>query len=984
MCAQWRKQIRNKKRLRSRRGIALVFTLGILGLLTVLALGFASTAMISRKVAYNTANVTTAQMLAQSALERVRLALFKGIPENMIYSRPASGNIDYDWLWKLHTDLDGVNLYTFPDNYSSSTSGLPAWQYVKGTKGEIIGRFAYVVKTEKGKLDPSVHYGEKIFPLNPDNDYETPAGPADSLLRKGKSEAEIDFFNFKPAVDILTTNKKMTMLNEIKARSDGSAGAEGYLHRYGRFAELSDLANKLEVTDTAEKAKLYNVFEFCSSPDPEAFWLDRNGNGKIEREEFYHRFNLGARLPYTRDANGMITASQWDNMKIDDLLADTKLYSESVVSVNASNVTEPVTGGIPWLKNWKYNPSETEPSNEWNDDLVKKQIAANIIQYCRSESSPTVTDLADDADWIADPGPAVAGIGRHPFVNEVGVALSVMPNVTPIPNSDGSTSYSLQYSFEFNCGVELIDMFHIASLSDKTIKIKVLGSYSFKYWNPEKGKYEEYTDGKIELNLDSSTSSANTLTWSDGYSSFWLEKLNSSFVLPVAPVVFTVTDVASVDDVPARISDIRFYVKKVVVEYDGKQRDFAYVSAGKSEKETPVFIFEGKQAFDLKANTNHIFVTAWQTDDPRVNHYSSDWKRTDKYDDKADYKSVYDTAGTPGKVNSTVTCENSNETIQDIEMRTDPAAKSATARISTAYIRHAPMESLWELGAISRAEKWKTLNLTKTDTTNSKLGQADGGGGKYADGDGAILDQVKLTSKIASYGKINLNTDSHGVLHALFAGIKTGADALYSDYRRGTDYPLMEHDAVVETNDCLLCKIASISSHTPLKTRAELLAGDQNHADANVRSLLGVISAKLVNPSVQTDAEREQIIGKVINLTKAESTNEINVVILAQTIKDIGPESGAITIQKYWGSNDNQRYRRAGYLRAPRQTESNPKWTKLTLPSGFSLAESASITGKARGTYKNGADLITGEAKLVVIMYKNNGVWKIRRYEYAE
>ena len=45
----------------SRRGVALIFTLGILGLLTVLALGFASTAIINRKVAYNTANTAAAQ-----------------------------------------------------------------------------------------------------------------------------------------------------------------------------------------------------------------------------------------------------------------------------------------------------------------------------------------------------------------------------------------------------------------------------------------------------------------------------------------------------------------------------------------------------------------------------------------------------------------------------------------------------------------------------------------------------------------------------------------------------------------------------------------------------------------------------------------------------------------------------------------------------------------------------------------------------------
>ena len=993
------KIIRGKNRPHSRRGIALIFTLGILGLLTVLALGFASTAMINRKVANNTANRTAAQLLAQSALERVRFALDKGISVDKIYSRspssPGTGTghgsqytVDYDWLWKLHTDSDGVNLYTFPDNYSASTKGLPAWQYVKGPNGEIIGRFAYVVKAEKGKLDPSVHFGEKIFPRTPDPDYETPDGPSGKLLRKGKNEAEIDFVNYNSS-DTDLQDWQSTMKTELAKteRSTKDSGDREYLDKLGRFADIADLAEVLGVTAQTDKDKLNEVFEFRSSPDPEAFWLDRNGNGEIDKEEYYHRFNLGARLPYTR-SGGVITGSQWDSMKVDDLLKDAKLYSETVVTSSETDANEPDTGGIPWLNNWKYNPSTSSDSGvskDWTGDLMKKQIAANIIQYCRQESANTVTDLADDsADWIAS-APAVAGIGRHPLLNEIGVVLSVHPHVESVENSDGTTSYTLQYNFVFNCGVELIDLFQIENLNTKQIKIKVQGSYSFKYWDPATGSEQEYKDGKIEFNLDSSATSK-TLTWSGGYtdaaSSFWLDG-QQSFDLPAAPAT-----VADPDSLTLSISDIRFHVDKVVLEYEGKQRDYAHVSTGATLEAATVFN-EGGTSFALDKNTNHFFVSAWETDDPRVNHYASDWTRTDRLvKTGTSHTTAYGSAGTAGGKNNGVTCQNADPDKQDLETKDNPAATSASDRLSTAYIRHAPMESLWELGTISRAEKWKTLNLTKTDTTNSKLGQANGGGGEYKDGDGAILDQVKLTSKIASYGKVNLNTDSHRVLHALFTNVKVGQNATYKDYSAGENYSLTSHDAI--TADCLPCKIASISTHTPLKTRAELLAAGQTHKDSNVQTLLGEISAKLLQPSSSapaTDAEREQLIGKVINLTKADATNEINVVILAQTIKDIGPESGTITVQKYWGK-DPEYYRRAGYRRSPRQTESNPQWTTLdkdNIPDAIKNNEGDIFPiSKTRGQYANGADQITGEAKLVVIMYKDNGIWRIRRYEYAE
>ncbi|MDD3886857.1 MAG: hypothetical protein PHI35_08290 [Victivallaceae bacterium] len=60
---------------RRQRGVALLFTLGIISLLLVLGLAFVTTSIMARKVAANNSNRSQAKMLAQSAVSRAALAV---------------------------------------------------------------------------------------------------------------------------------------------------------------------------------------------------------------------------------------------------------------------------------------------------------------------------------------------------------------------------------------------------------------------------------------------------------------------------------------------------------------------------------------------------------------------------------------------------------------------------------------------------------------------------------------------------------------------------------------------------------------------------------------------------------------------------------------------------------------------------------------------------------------------------------------------
>ena len=56
-------------------GVALLFALGILSLLLVLGLAFASNALLAQKVARNNSNRSQAKLLAQSAISRIATAI---------------------------------------------------------------------------------------------------------------------------------------------------------------------------------------------------------------------------------------------------------------------------------------------------------------------------------------------------------------------------------------------------------------------------------------------------------------------------------------------------------------------------------------------------------------------------------------------------------------------------------------------------------------------------------------------------------------------------------------------------------------------------------------------------------------------------------------------------------------------------------------------------------------------------------------------
>lgn len=125
------------------KGIALLFTLGMLTVLLVLAIGFATTSITQRKSAASNVYGTTARLLAESTLERVMGTLQFYDESSFIYSHcdanshpssPTENRGTIDGLYKIETAETGpISGYT----------GIN-WEYMTAD-GKIIGRVAYVI-----------------------------------------------------------------------------------------------------------------------------------------------------------------------------------------------------------------------------------------------------------------------------------------------------------------------------------------------------------------------------------------------------------------------------------------------------------------------------------------------------------------------------------------------------------------------------------------------------------------------------------------------------------------------------------------------------------------------------------------------------------------------------------------------------------------------------------------------------------------------
>ncbi len=183
--------------------------------------------------------------------------------------------------------------------------------------------------------------------------------------------------------------------------------------------------------------------------------------------------------------------------------------------------------------------------------------------------------------------------------------------------------------------------------------------------------------------------------------------------------------------------------------------------------------------------------------------------------------------------------------------------------VSTAYIRNAPIQYMWELGAVHRGSSWSTINLHTYRYLTIQV-MPSSGFASYLEGDANILSQVKLNDDLESSGKVNVNTYNTNVLTGLLTGITIGGG-----------YESPETGVVLANAGTLVSMITSNNGSVgglPFRFRAQLaMIPEFTNGTAGAQD---------------NDRAKEEIIGKFINITNVRQ-NIFSFVVSAQIVKDM-------------------------------------------------------------------------------------------------
>ena len=1038
-------KIRSRKK---ERGIAIIFTLGILGLLTVIALGFASTALLNDKLSRNVSGDTYAKSMAKNLALSRAMALIQYCGSNWefdyrkIHTRESSANAAHrDHLWKLQTKEDGVRIYTY-DNGASPAYPV-TWEYITAQVSNaagsqvpgIIGRYAYVVVPDKGRLNPNINVGASY------------ADPVD-FVKFGK---HLPFRTDRGAgtsntlADILTKTYRYTSYREaIRKAAVAEASYKEWFDHFGigMYAPL----------------RTQHVFTHTT------------GSGSSQTHHYFTKFS-------------MQDSVNWDTVAVADLIGESANFNTAAGSSTGTPQNPDNTiSYLPFLnKMWVLAGSDAA-----NQARVR-QLAANIIQYNRKldNTVETVSDVTP-ADWLTSAtAPTYMGIGRHPMINEVGIAVEVTPGHEKEPQenkdaSDNIVSYTYypKYTIKITPGVELIYPF--GNEPDKAAEVRLQGTVKVTLQGTKatadyenKDQFNDAASGHFtgtaevthEMKLDTSFKmefDAGSASWNNGYTkaaSFWYElpsgaaddgknvafeksytnTTNAAVLTPYTIKVASGGTAAKEEDkvlfANMKVTNIEFKVTKVLLKYDGKERDLAQLPDTISWNKTD---YEGKLTSHLDANAGkpQLFFRSYQVSDPFHNLSATEWEVKDHFDGssttnligKTDYCKLYshpqDSSGNTTQGGTLVDTDGITEKHQNhftaSKYNTPPDLSNNGATAGTdpahapfAFIRHAPMQHFWEFASIHTGGRWSTLDLTtKAVNVSNFTGYAPAlatvGSEEYAQPipAGELFDQIQFSSKDNPHteGLVNLNTDSHAVLHALFTHIR-------SDYRDiltaqktvdvlpngGTvnnasgnfNLSCAYNPTTAAPTTCLACAIQDCTKYFAFRQKSDLLIPQSNIAyvqgyDSGKHSSLGTKLEELQTllKTAPNRIEKSQIIAKMMPFLRTAPVDMVYVIVLAQSIEDAG---GNKTIMTDWDGTG---------METAANTDKLKKKLGLTYKDLDGLDKEITgvpLPGKIMNTntyntYDIGADKITGEAKLIVALIRNpeDGKWRIGRMYYAD
>lgn len=943
------------KNNKKERGVALLYVLGILALLTVMALAFVSSSLFDQRAAANTAHRQQANNLALAMLDRILL----GINENGIdlkYSFLSSTHPDYveskDMLERLDTyNVIGSNKKSYLFNYhnpSKEHKDIPSkirWipHKVKDENGQdiIIGRSAFII----------IPYGEGTINAN----FLSKSGVKEqeqSERRIGVSMDEVNVKHFNESFFSSSIGGKNWA--DLFNKDDTS---EGVLPESG-VNGFDDFSNKVfiktgVVPSENDKTTIEKYFFFKNEKSKEAYWMDLNEDKeRDDDEELFHRFYL----PGFEDTNGDGFYSSADdpnkNMwevyigdanRVDKVLLMERNATTGTPDINLEDViggrwsetdANPQYGlGIPWLANFGHEDPDGLKGTFENINDRKRQIAANLIDYCDSDSIPT-SDI-QPSDWDLESSiPKYTGNERTPYLNEIQAKIVIGTVVTSLPAEDGSITINVNGMLDAFLEAEAVNIYKAL---DETKPIGTEFKYSIRNLKFRVLEGENTKDVPVsgDIALSSITMTLTTPTM-DPPATGYFTNTNTQQVLSGINGVGSLTGYDSLNVPSTTKFEVKFDldIGNAMLKYDGKNVDYCKINK--------TFHFEQTIEASVGETVQKTFICSVRAEDPRQNLNSGDWSEFSGEVITGDAESESN-IGRCNPHSNPHEPHGMNPGEYAVESVTNPAYDGAN-HMSTAHIRNAPMISPWELAFIHRGAKWETINLKAYNdskaltviTVGPNKNKYLDGGGRYVEGDGNILDQIKMTPDTKSGQKLNLVYVKDDVLRGFLGGLYLGCESAFVDGDSAVDFKEKLARGGVGPAEVLDSWIAGVKGVRKSSTRGGIANAGSLHRGDN-------------------EASQTEIIGKICNLVEIIEEDipmeYFDAIILSQSIKDVGDNSpSGLPIKKVFKDSNG----------------------KFTVNKEFK-AKKGVIDIPVDNDENYIADEVTGECKLLVRAYPQTG-----------
>ena len=933
-----KRMLKRAARARHEHGVALLFTLCILSMALITAVIFSTQAMTSRKVAAAYAETSSARILADGAVGRALLSLLQSDKayacSNYKTNAPSGNANEYssDWIWKI--EQPGV--YSFDDGpirfsktyYDREKSTCPSWEYV----------YSRVYKDSSTQQHIIGRYAYVAIGLN---DQLNPnaignregVDPAIFAKRLGRWTSEPQFI-FKSSKNNWDYSSKISPETIAEKYSAPKGWSEIDLF----VDELT--GNGSSATDRQLKMMADQYFDVSGSGDYNKFRAD--GKAVSDLTDYELSNGESYRFPLIR--------SDWESISV-----------------------EAVKNAIPWFRDANASQANVD------------QAVANLINY---NASPNRLPVTNNGDWIGGT-PSYTGNKRTPYINEAHadvlvsgkLGMRLAERYLSDPSNSASWKYRVwytgcNYSRELTLNIETVNMYN------DPIQVqapKLVGEVNFEYWNPNgdnAGFWQESTF-RFDTNTPWEVSS------SDGDSGYRVY----TYILDEGMIGNVTTPKKDGYDKPhgheadffefVKIRNVRLSLDRVLL-YDngGRNADLSLMNSQLQNGNTFPLGSEGAQVAGVA--DRHFYFDA-QVNDPRFNLGRDQWSAMFSEQESGVNETI-------GHCNNTINLGS----VHDNENRSDPAYAGADS-ISTAYIRHGQMISLWELGAIHRGAPWQTINLKCAAKGGIKME-------RYELGDGHLLDQIALTESTDRktddvIGLINLNCVANfGGNSAPFV-----FKSLFTEFPIYETYANMNSGSaaggVIEGESVDSSKTGNMDADTFAKELSESVSYASSSGFLPRRTAVFPTEfpssdnrMQRIIPKDVPDAQSEEIFCRVVNLLKwnKQQIKRATVLVLAQSILDVAGNPP----ERNLSDKPLDLLRDAGFL--PYSATSTGR---NTMPSGVDATNVRSTYSKRSAAFKqydNFYDQITGEAKVLVRLEwdesanNNKGAWKITRKEYAE